>query len=127
MFNWISNLIGRVWDVLFPRPAPPVSEKQIGEVKYRFAFFEDRASARDAAEKNRVVAIVASGGKQKWAQMRCPCGCGEMIMLNLMQSHSPRWDVVKNQDGTHSLSPSVDSTTCGAHFWIRRDRLTWCE
>ena len=127
MIDWFFNLFRHFWEFFFPRPPAPVSVRQLDNVGYPFAFFEDRSTAKVAAEKERVVAIVANDGKQKWALMRCPCGCGEIIMLNLMLSHSPNWEVTKNHDGTHSLSPSIDSTTCGAHFLIKSDRLTWCE
>ena len=127
MARWLISLLKRLACFLW-REEPNIKETpDAHEVRYRFSFHEDRAIARKAAEANGVIAIVASGSVQKWAQMSCPCGCGEILMLNLMHSHDPRWDVISNDDGTHSLSPSIDSTSCGAHFLIRRDRLIWCE
>ena len=36
--------------------------------------------------------VVGGPGYQKWAYFRCPCGCGEVIMLSLASSKRPRWD-----------------------------------
>ena len=73
------------------------------------------------------VAVVGSMERQKWATFACPCRCGEVIALNLMRSHSPRWAIELHADGTISLAPSVVSTRCGSHFWIRRSRVEWVE
>ncbi len=80
--------------------------------------FEDPASAKH-------LVVVCDGERLKWLRFMCPCGCGETIALNLMRSHSPRWTVERHDDGTLSVTPSVDSTTCGSHFWIRRSRIAW--
>jgi hypothetical protein len=61
------------------------------------------------------------------AQMHCPCGCGEMIDLNLMDSIRPRWTVVEEWDGTFSLSPSVwRRRGCQSHFFVKRSEILWC-
>lgn len=70
--------------------------------------------------------LVGSSGRAKWLQFRCPCGCGEVLSLNLMESHSPRWRIQVDTQGQLSVSPSVDVTTCGAHFFIRKNRVAWC-
>ncbi len=74
----------------------------------------------------RELVLVGSGGKPKWLKFACPCRCGEVLALNLMGSHSPRWFVQQDSAGSISVSPSVDSTTCGAHFFIRNNRVEWC-
>jgi hypothetical protein len=71
--------------------------------------------------------LIGSAEKPKWLRFACPCRCGEVLSLNLMQSHYPRWAMKNNADGTLTLnvSPSVDATACGSHFWIRGNRIHW--
>ncbi len=42
--------------------------------------------------------------KPKWVIMSCPCGCGERIDVNLMQSRHPHWKL-QVQNGAISLRP----------------------
>lgn len=69
--------------------------------------------------------LVGPAEKPKWLRLRCPCGCGDVIALNLMTSHKPRWEVEEHDGGTLTVYPSVDSRNCGAHFWIRGNKIHW--
>lgn len=61
------------------------------------------------------------------AAMLCPCGCGDVIELSLLQQASPHWRVERNRDGTLNLVPSVWRTKgCRSHFLIRNSRIDWC-
>ena len=68
------------------------------------------------------------GSPPKWAVLRCPCGCGERIDVNLMKSKAPRWTLELEQDGA-SLNPSLwmPADKCESHFWIRRNRICWAD
>lgn len=70
--------------------------------------------------------IVGSEAKAKWLKFICPCGCREILALNLMASHSPRWSITRDGKNTVTVTPSVHTTTCGAHFFIRSNRIDWC-
>jgi hypothetical protein len=94
---------------------------------YSLTSFDNRSAAREAAKNNGVAALVIPGGKQKWLILKCPCGCGQEIALNLMSSHLPRWRVDIGSPQRFSVHPSVDATSCGAHFWVRDGRVSWCE
>ena len=95
--------------------------------RYTIAAFQDRSAARAAAQRDGIAALVGTAGKQKWLILKCPCGCGQEIALNLMGSHSPRWRVDVASAQQFSVHPSVDATSCGAHFWLRDGRVSWCE
>ncbi|MGD9729583.1 MAG: DUF6527 family protein [Nitrospiraceae bacterium] len=71
-------------------------------------------------------AVLAPDGHDKWLYFQCPCGCGEIVCLNLMRSQSPKWRIELNRIGQYSVFPSVDSQTCGSHYWIRNGRVEWC-
>lgn len=95
--------------------------------RYRVGFFEARNEAQSAARAPNLLAIFHTGGKPKWAYLLCPCGCSRQIALNLMPSQRPVWCVSIRTETDFSIFPSVDSTTCGAHFWLRSGRITWAE
>jgi hypothetical protein len=62
------------------------------------------------------------------AAMLCPCGCGDVIELNLLEQASPCWSVRQHRDGTVTLVPSVWRTQgCRSHFLIRDSRIDWCR
>jgi hypothetical protein len=91
------------------------------------SYFDSRADAMKAALAPRVLAVHRTEGKEKWAFLLCPCGCGQQLTLNLMSSHRPVWQLAVRRGKTPSLFPSIDSTTCGAHFWLRNGRVMWSE
>lgn len=70
--------------------------------------------------------VLALEGHDKWLYFKCPCECGEIVCLNLMRSQSPKWRVELNRFGQYSVFPSVDSQTCGSHYWIRNGHVEWC-
>jgi|SRR5579872_1764183 len=73
-----------------------------------------------------VLYVECRGGKDRWLHLLCPCGCGDVISLNLMTSHRPFWSLASHEDGTVSVMPSVDKTSgCCSHFFIRRCRIAW--
>jgi hypothetical protein len=83
-----------------------------------------RQGAEDKAISGHFV-VVAPNGHPKWAMFKCPCGCNELVALNLMQSQHPCWSLESTSRG-YSLHPSVDSQTCGAHYWVRDGQVKWC-
>lgn len=66
-------------------------------------------------------------GEYLWAAaMICPCGCKEVINLNLLQKVRPQWRVKEHKDGTITLTPSVwRQNGCRSHFIVRQGRIEW--
>jgi hypothetical protein len=61
------------------------------------------------------------------AAMRCPCGCGASLLLNLLPEERPCWSVRETQKGIVSLHPSVwRQVGCRSHFFLRDGRIQWC-
>lgn len=103
------------------KPAAPAYVPQ----RYSTVVLGSRESGLRVAASGNMFVVVEPAGKRKWALMRCPCGCGEILALNLMHAHSPYWTVRVNVRGDATLHPSVDSTKCGAHFWLRNGVIVW--
>lgn len=123
-------MLGRLLRVIadfFGFPTKPSDEGGALEPAYILKSYSDRASAAAAVREYGVVALVHNNGHGKWLLLRCPCGCNQQIALNLMESHSPRWRVERGAGGSFSIHPSVDATSCGAHFWLRDGRVIWCQ
>jgi hypothetical protein len=68
-------------------------------------------------------------GEYMWAAaMICPCGCKDVINLNLLKTVRPRWSVKEHPDRTITLTPSVwRQKGCRSHFLLRRGRIDWCH
>ena len=115
MLNWIRSLLRRL-GALFSWRAPR-------EAGFRL----QRSEEVDKGKLRRLVVYVeCRGGKDRWAHFLCPCGCQDVISLNLMSSQQPYWTLVCHEDGTVSLSPSVDKMSgCRSHFFLRRGEIDW--
>lgn len=74
-----------------------------------------------------VLSVVVDGGLRKWACLRCPCGCGEKIMLSLATQRNPHWTVTLDWLERPTAWPSVRQVTqCRSHYWVKRGRIIWC-
>ena len=60
--------------------------------------------------------------------MLCPCGCQEVIHLNLLPKGRPKWVYQLEKDGTISIHPSIWRTTgCRSHFFLKKGKINWCK
>jgi len=76
--------------------------------------------------KNKVLYIVLEDELPWSAAMLCPCGCGEMLHLNLLPDERPRWIHQHGQNQLSSLEPSVHRIKgCRSHFWFRKGKVYW--
>ena len=66
-------------------------------------------------------------GEYLWAAaMICPCGCKDVINLNLLRTVRPCWSVQEHPDGTVTQTPSVwRQKGCRSHFFVRHGRIDW--
>lgn len=57
---------------------------------------------------------------------KCPCGCQEIIQLNLLKDASPQWNYKLTHYKRLNISPSIWRTTgCKSHFVVRKSRIDW--
>ena len=73
------------------------------------------------------VLFIVGLGQARWcAALLCPCGCGDLIQLNLLADVRPNWDLTLERSGRPSLEPSVWRTRgCRSHFWILGGYVYW--
>ena len=68
-------------------------------------------------------AVLIQRGVPRWLMLKCPCGCGEEIPVNLDARAGKAWRLYRNAGGL-TLFPSVwRDTGCEAHFVIWRDQI----
>lgn len=104
--RWTRERIARVW----PRP-------------YRAKAVADTLPKK---LRRRVLYVVREDGFDEKAAMICPCGCGEVLQMNLLPDERPCWTLTTHGDRTVSLAPSVwRKKKCGSHFFLRRGRIEW--
>ena len=71
--------------------------------------------------------LLRDDGFLEQAAMMCPCGCSNIIHLNLLPDERPCWRVTEHDDGTATLYPSIwRKKDCRSHFWFRKGRIIWC-
>jgi hypothetical protein len=77
--------------------------------------------------KLKTLYVVHENGAFEQAAMLCPCACGQILHMNLLQDERPCWKVTHHSDGTASLHPSVwRKKGCRSHFWFQRGNVQWC-
>jgi len=58
--------------------------------------------------------------------LRCPCGCGDDLLINLDKRSGPAWRLY-SKSKKYSLYPSYwRDTACGSHFIIWSSKIYWC-
>jgi Family of unknown function (DUF6527) len=122
--NWIVTFFLWLWSVITIVPRRLVALWPLRKPNlYRSVRAEDLP---DRLSPLRV--YLAGEGDNLWAAaMVCPCGCGEVIELNLLTQARPCWSVQEHGDGTVSLVPSVwRQKGCKSHFVLRHGRINWC-
>lgn len=65
----------------------------------------------------------------KWCLVfRCPCGCREVIYLNLLTTSRPSWQLINNNKRTCSITPSINRVKgCRSHFFVKEGRIIWAN
>lgn len=88
------------------------------------------AEYRDEAEallKREGDAAIVMRGVLRSVVMRCPDGCGEILVVNLDPRAGKAWRIDLRHDKM-TIVPSVwREGGCEAHFIIWRDNIIWCD
>lgn len=72
--------------------------------------------------------IVQEDNYTEQAAMICPCGCRQVLHMNMLPDERPCWSLRKHTNGSHSLHPSIwRNKGCHSHFWFSNNRIHWCK
>jgi hypothetical protein len=73
-----------------------------------------------------LVYVVEEGGVLWFAAFLCPCGCREVVQLNLEADVRPCWHLAVHDNGAATFSPSVWRVRgCRSHFFVRHGAIDW--
>lgn len=95
-----------------------------GRIRYRASRVTELP---DSPRPGRVY-LEGERGEVWVAALICPCGCGELIQLNLQPDQRPRWGVTEHADGAVTINPSIwRHVGCKSHFFLRTGLVAWCD
>jgi len=77
--------------------------------------------------KKKILYIVGTVNDPWQAELLCPCGCKDKIVLPVNNSTKPHWSLNITIKKTPSLSPSIWRTKgCKSHFFLKKGKIKWC-
>ena len=75
----------------------------------------------------RNLVLAREDGEDWCVGMRCPCGCGRTIELQVFPEARPNWRIAVDEKSRPTLHPSVwVKDGCKSHFWLRKGKVFWC-
>lgn len=76
--------------------------------------------------KDRIIYVVGNDKYVKWAYLKCPSNCGDLIMLSLVNSVGPSWKIKQDNLGRPTIYPSIHKLDgCKSHFWLKKGIIQW--
>ena len=101
------------------------SQTRVSRLRWRGTVAQ-RDEARSLVAEAGDVALVERGCP-RFLVIKCPCGCGEELVINLDQRIGSAWRFYRRRGGL-TVYPSVwRESGCGSHFIIWDDRILWCN
>jgi len=92
--------------------------------------FVGKVENRDAAAlllaKSGDVVLVERG-KPRLLVVRCPCGCGDDLLINLDDRAGSAWRCYLNRRGLTIYPSYWRDTGCGSHFIVWDNHIYWCS
>ena len=92
--------------------------------------FCGKVESRDEAASlllNPGDAVVVERGKPRLLILRCPCGCGDDLIINLDRRAGKAWYLYQKKKGM-TLFPSYwRDDKCGSHFILWNNHIYWCR
>lgn len=105
------------------RARTPTRRRTFQEVRR----FERVGEARAALAQAPGTIALVDRGRLRNAVMTCPCGCGDLLTINLDPEAGKSWRV-REVDGRLTLMPSVwRDGGCGSHFVLWSNEVWWCD
>jgi hypothetical protein len=72
-------------------------------------------------------AVLVERGKPRLLLLRCPCGCGDDLLINLDRRAGQAWYLYQKRKRL-TLYPSYwRDDRCGSHFILWNDHISWCR
>jgi len=122
--KWLAILWRSVYELLASPAHWPERRMRPRIIPYRFEHVDEFPCSL----KSHQLYVAGENGYVWAAAMLCPCGCRDVIELNLLKKVRPCWSVHEHRDGSVCLIPSVRRREgCRSHFFLRRGQIDWCD
>jgi hypothetical protein len=66
-------------------------------------------------------------GVARMLLMNCPCGCGDVLIVNLDARAGPAWRLYRRGNGISVFPSYWRDTKCKSHFVLWRNQIYWCD
>lgn len=77
---------------------------------------------------DKVIYIVGEMNFPWLLAFKCPCGCQNLIQLNLLKDAEPCWRFKIDKKNKINIYPSVWRINgCKSHFFIRKSKIQWAR
>ena len=87
------------------------------------AIVDTRSDVNDRLQR-RGDAVLVRRDRPRWLIMMCPCGCNDIIPINLDERSGAAWEFYGDQTNGLSVFPSIwRDTGCKSHFIVWYGRI----
>lgn len=83
------------------------------------------ALSRSRQSNDEILVVDRNGWRA--AYLQCPCGCNEVVVLNLDMRLGPAWEVADTAAGGSIVPSIVRETGCKSHFIVWEGHVLWCR
>lgn len=89
-------------------------------VRYEhIAVCSNHTEATALAKNGKTLVALMAHDIPKMLVFSCPCGCGDIVRLNLLPGKERAWSIRHSTARGISVYPSIElPTRCGSHFFI---------
>jgi len=99
-------------------------------IRVNHILFRGKVQRRDLGSPRLVApgdAVLVERGKPRLLILRCPCACGDDLLINLDRRVGAAWHFYRNRKGI-TLFPSYwRDDGCGSHFILWNSQVYWCR
>jgi len=71
--------------------------------------------------------IIVERGSPRFVLMRCPCGCGDNLTMNLDRRTGPAWRIYQKRDRLTIFPSYWREDGCQSHFILWSNHIYWCS
>lgn len=124
LVSFFKNLFSKVRNSFLGAKKPSREEIEETSQKYMGEFVDD-LPLENEIEDNKIY-IVGENGYEWQGAFNCPCGCGDLIQLNLLEGGENIWRIASRNSKKISITPSINRTMgCKSHFTVTNGKVRW--
>lgn len=126
-YDWFTGIFSSK-DPNIKLPDPDIPERILRKIRKtvtysKYVMVTTQAEAIEVTKDKNFIVVIGTKQHPKWLLLNCPCGCNEVLRINLSPAMRLAWRINFISDDALSLYPSVDlESGCKAHFILRANK-----